>query len=365
MSSMFNIPDWRAQQALAPVELPAELPADLLELPVIDLNAPKRLEYMARGCRWSFEEHLQHLPSHGVGELHRSIHSAIVAGLAEGRLSAEVHFLVMNTAVRRGRPKHQADQEVRDSLVNAHRWLSGKESLVCRGASIIPKKTNTDWGCIRRIVLGEESLETLRQASGTIPQDTAGVLHIIYEDNDLLCCGREMFHAQTRTLAEWSAEGWDSMRMIVPNPMSKRVGRNQQGKESPRCLDNTGARKFLLVEFDFVKGKNAFCDSIITTMEDMGRTTTDMNAALHAHLQEFLPLGMVVHSGGKSLHGWYPCIGVGEEDQARFLEYALTLGADPMLFTACQFARMPWGVRDNGNTQEVIYFNKEVIENAK
>jgi len=51
MSSTFNIPDWRAHQALAPVELPAELPADLLEFPVIDLTAPKRLEYMARGSR--------------------------------------------------------------------------------------------------------------------------------------------------------------------------------------------------------------------------------------------------------------------------------------------------------------------------
>jgi len=41
MMSAFNIPDWRAHQALAPVELPPELPVDLLELPTIDPTAPK------------------------------------------------------------------------------------------------------------------------------------------------------------------------------------------------------------------------------------------------------------------------------------------------------------------------------------
>ena len=365
MMSAFNIPDWRAHQALAPVELPAELPADLLELPVIDLTAPKRLEYMARGSRWPFVQHLQHLPRHGVGELHRSIHAAIVAGLAEGHGSAEVHFLVMNTAVRRGRPKHQADQEVRDSLINAHRWLSGTEVNVDGARSLIPRKAKTDWTSVLSIVKAGDTLETMSAASGDIPPDAASVLQAIYNPEALLCCGSEMSNARTQSLEEWLAEGLVDLRMIVPNPMSKAMGINQQGRTSARCLDNTGPRKFLLVEFDFAKGKSSDCDSVIEIMETMGRTTSDMNAALHSHLQQYLPLGMVVYSGGKSLHGWYPCTGIPEEEQARFLAYALSLGADPMLFTACQLARMPWGIRDNGNIQEVVYFNSEVINHAR
>lgn len=363
--SSFNIPDWRAKAALAPAELPQELPADLLELPAIDPTSPKRLQYMARGGRWSFTQHLQHLPKHGVGELHRSIHSTVVAGLAEARSSAEVHYLVRETAVRRGRPSHQADQEVRSSLISAHRWLSGTETSVDGAQSRIPRKATTNWSSVRQIVVGDATVESMKAASMAIPPDTTSVLQAIYHPEDLLCCGSEMHNARTQTLGEWVLEGISRQRLIVPNPMTKAMGINQQGRSSARCLDNTGARKFLLVEFDFAKGKSADCDSIIGTMEAMSRTTADMNAALHAHLQQYLPLGMVVYSGGKSLHGWYPCKGVSEEDQSRFLQYALSLGADPMLFTACQLARMPWGTRDNGNIQEVIFFNSEVINNAR
>lgn len=65
--SAFNIPNWREQEVSGKVELPPELPHDLIELPSIDATAPKRLQYMAKGGRWSFDRHLQNLPRHGVG----------------------------------------------------------------------------------------------------------------------------------------------------------------------------------------------------------------------------------------------------------------------------------------------------------
>ena len=363
--SAFNIPDWQNQKSHAAVELPPEFPADLLELPTIDAAAPNRLQYMSCGGRWPFAQHLLNLPRHGVGELHRSIHSAVVAGLAESRPSAEVHYLVRETAVRRGRPKHHADQEVRSSLINAHRWLSGTDANVGGVRSLIPRKATTNWKAVHGIVQSGCTIETLKSCTSEIPPDTASVLQIIYQPEDLLCCGEEMHSARTQSLADWLVGGLSGLRLIVPNPMTKAMGINQQGRASARCLDNTGPRKFLVVEFDFALGKNAECDQIIKDLEDTGRTTADMNAALHARLQEYLPLGMVIYSGGKSLHGWYPCKGVTEEEQGKFLRYALSLGADPMLFTACQLARMPWGIRDNGNIQEVIFFNSGVIKHAR
>ena len=38
-----------------------------------------------------------------------------------------------------------------------------------------------------------------------------------------------------------------SKGLIVPSPMTKLTGINQEGKESARCLDNTGPRRFLVV----------------------------------------------------------------------------------------------------------------------
>ena len=363
--SGYNIPDWRAQQALAPVELPPELPVDLLELPAINPTAPKRVTYTARGGRWPFSQHLHHLPKPGVGELYGAIYSAVIAGLAEERSSAEVHYLVRETAIRRGRPKHQADQDVRSSLISAHRWLSGTQVNAEGAQSLIPRKAPTNWKAIHHIVMSGSTLDDVRECSGKVPPDTASILQAIYHPETLLCCGSEMHDARTQSLSEWLIEGLSGLRLIVPNPMTKTMGINQQGRSSARCLDNTGVRKFLVVEFDFAIGKNAECDETIKAMEKIGRTTADMNAALHVRLQEFLPLGMVVYSGGKSLHGWYPCTELTEEEQGKFLRYALSLGADPMLFTSCQLARIPWGIRDNGNIQEVVYFNEEVMNHAR
>lgn len=307
--SAFNIPNWREQEVSGKVELPPELPHDLIELPSIDATAPKRLQYMAKGGRWSFDRHLQNLPRHGVGELHRAIHSAVLAGLAEGQNSAVIHYLVRETALSRGRPRHQADQEVRSSLINAHRWLSGIESEVEPSKSMIPKGTKTDWNLIDSLVSGECTLDSLRAFSGEVPTDTATVLSAIFSGDELICCGTEMHNARTQTLVDWLSEGVSSQRLVVPNPMAKPMGINQQSRVSARCLDNTGPRRFLVVEFDFAKGKCHEGDAIIHKMESLGRTTADMNAALHAHLQEYLPLAMVVFSGGNLFTGGILAIG--------------------------------------------------------
>jgi hypothetical protein len=168
--------------------------------------------------------------------------------------------------------------------------------------SLIPKKATTNWKAVHGIVMSGCTLETLKSCTPEVPPDTASVLQSIYQPQDLLCCGEEMHSARTQSLSDWLAGGLSGLRLIVPNPMTKAMGVNQQGRASARCLDNTGPRKFLVVEFDFALGKSAECDEIITALEKTGRTTADMNAALHVRLQEYLPLGMVVYSGGKSLH---------------------------------------------------------------
>jgi hypothetical protein len=132
-----------------------------------------------------------------------------------------------------------------------------------------------------------------------------------------------------------------AMQFIVPSPMSKRVGRTQDGRESTHCLDNTGPRRFLAVEFD--------------------NGSADDHAAILVHLAKRAPLALVVHSGSKSLHGWFYCAQTSDERLMLFMRYAVALGADSATWTRCQFVRMPDGRRDDGSRQPILFFNPEVI----
>ena len=113
------------------------------------------------------------------------------------------------------------------------------------------------------------------------------------------------------------------------------------GKESEHALSNTGPRTYLVCEFD--------------------HGTADEHAAILYHLALFAPLVMVVHSGGKSLHGWFYVKGEPEDNVAAFFRYACKLGADKATWTRSQFVRMPQGVRENGNVQAVYYYNHKLV----
>jgi hypothetical protein len=131
------------------------------------------------------------------------------------------------------------------------------------------------------------------------------------------------------------------MQLLVPSPMSAQTGMTQDGKESEHTLSNTGARRFLVIEQD---GGNA-----------------DEQAAILLHLAARAPLVLAVHSGSKSIHGWFMAAGQPEERLRRFMRDAVALGADPAMWTRSQFARMPDGTRDNGKRQAVYFFNPEAI----
>ena len=101
----------------------------------------------------------------------------------------------------------------------------------------------------------------------------------------LLCCGISSRIFATRSLAEWHGE-LAKCQLIVPSPMSARHGYTQSGKRSAHTLQNTGPRKYLVVEF--YEG------------------THDDHASLLSYLNtNMTPLVCAVMSGNKSLHGWF------------------------------------------------------------
>ena len=124
--------------------------------------------------------------------------------------------------------------------------------------------------------------------------------------------------------------------------MSEVWGKTKDGKKSQHTLSNTGPRRFLIVE------------------QDSG--TADEQASVLLHLAGMAPLVLAVHSGSKSIHGWFYCVGQTEERLRRFMNYAVSIGADSATWTRSQFVRMPDGRRDTGKRQVVYFFNPEVVK---
>jgi hypothetical protein len=196
--------------------------------------------------------------------------------------------------------------------------------------------------------------------------ETEMIIDALFPGNPLLCASVGLWGARTRTREEWRGHLCDQ-QFIVPSPMSKLQGITAEGKSSARSLDNTGPRKFLVIEFDFAeKDKNGHdtpAAPVLRRLAKNGIGTSDLCAALHAELAKLRPLALVLHSGGKSLHGWFPCKGEKEEGvMNRFMRFAVSLGADEATWTRAQFVRMPDGLRrENGKRQRVLYFNSVIL----
>lgn len=167
-------------------------------------------------------------------------------------------------------------------------------------------------------------------------QHTEEIIDRLFPGNPLICTGRNHYRYDTKPREDWRGK-LPEMALINPSPMSAIRGTSKEGKLDKHTLDNTGARRFLIVEFD--------------------TGTLDDHAALLMRLGQFAPLVCAVHSGGKSLHGWFYVHGQDDMRVEKFFRYAVALGADHQLWRRSQFVRMPDGTREDGNRQTVFYLN--------
>lgn len=199
---------------------------------------------------------------------------------------------------------------------------------------------------IEAVVRDGARLEELKRQSprkwGDSKPHTEEIIDVLFPGNPLLCVARSKYAFNTMPREMWRGR-LAGREFIVPSPMSRVYGITRAGKQSKHALNNTGPRRFLVVEFD----QGAF----------------DQHAAILLHLAGFASLVMVVHSGSKSLHGWFYVDGWTEMRTEKFFRYAVSLGADPQLWIRSQFVRLPDGRRENGKRQETVYFNPSPIQN--
>lgn len=243
------------------------------------------------------------------------------------------------------------EREIKDAVINSLKFAgraqkaSGRLSFNYKGQKPESKWPARDSELVKELSASGFGLNDLHDLSHLKHKSkrtaTDSVIEILFPDNPWICVGASSRRFDTRRRQEWSGMLSD-LQFIVPNPMSKKYGLTLNKKPSTHCLDNTGDRSYLVIEFD--------------------EGTQNEHAAIIYALAQIAPLCLVVLSGGKSLHGWFDVKNSSTKLQLEFMRHAVSLGADPATWTRCQFVRMPDGMRDNGKRQSVIYFNPENVQ---
>jgi hypothetical protein len=237
-------------------------------------------------------------------------------------------------------PRHEIASAVQSSLACA--WQPGGQSTEAQTASKWPNVNQEQRAAIAREGGGLTALWELgKPPIDDCAQHTEQIIDRLFPGNPLLCCAKSQSEFDTRPLEDWHGH-LTQLQFIVPSPMSAITGKTKDGRESKHTLANTGQRRFLVCEFD--------------------TGDVDQHAALLIHLAGYAPLTCAVHSGGKSLHGWFFVHGQPEEKILRFFRYAVSLGADKATWTRSQFVRMPDGTRDNGKSQTVFFVHYKPLE---
>lgn len=164
---------------------------------------------------------------------------------------------------------------------------------------------------------------------------SGAVIDRLFKPTDLLCFGTAGHRATTEPRTHFVGRE-DAYPLIVPNPMSQKMGETKEGKPSPRTLSNVGPRANAVIEFD--------------------SGTLDEQAEIILHLKRVGPvLRLVVFSGSKSLHSWFDVRFVEPSETEKFLRYAAFLGADTATFNPVQFVRTPNAWRDDERQQSVQF----------
>jgi len=264
----------------------------------------------------------------------RQLHAHLPAG--------EIVALIESRVAGCGRavPRAEIVAAVQAALPCA--WQPSRGALPVKVASKWPTVNEERRGAIIRAGGGLADLWELSPVRiEDNEQHTESIIDKLFPGNPLLCCGKSSAIFYTKPREDWRGK-LAQRQLIVPSPMSAPRGLTKKGTESPHSLNNTAPRRFLICEFD--------------------TGTPDEHAALLVHLAGFAPLVCAVHSGNKSLHGWFLVAGQPDDKVLKFFKYAVSLGADPALWCRSQFCRMPDGQRNNGKRQTVFFLNFKALE---
>jgi hypothetical protein len=254
-----------------------------------------------------------------------------------GRDKNEIRAVLENAAATCGR--HVGDREISDAIRNSRATAFQAVSHFQALPRVNHERRNEIMAKGETLIdLWEESPQRLEDNES----HTEELISSLFPGNPLLCCGKSPLSFATKTREEWHGQ-LARQSLIVPSPMTARTGKTLDGRTSAHSLANTGPRRYLVIEQD--------------------RGTIDEQAAILLHLaREQAPMVIAVHSGKRSIHGWFACHTRSEEQLRAWMWTTVSLGADPALWTRSQFTRMPDGMRENRKRQRVYFFNPAAIK---
>ena len=192
------------------------------------------------------QDFLCRCPKSGEG-VHRWIFSAALT-LHRARVpESEMAGLIFNATKNCGRDV--SSQEIKDAIVNSGRYLRDGISAERR----TPKWPTPNLEQIEAITRDGIGLDGLREISPAKWSDskphTEEVIDLLFPGNPLLCVGQSKYTFSTKPREDWRGS-LIRRELIVPSTMSKNIGITKDGKKSTHTLDNTGPRRFLVIEFD-------------------------------------------------------------------------------------------------------------------
>lgn len=318
------------------------------------------------------------------GHLDASTFECFKAAVAHG-IAREVAFEIAANRIRSAAsriPKGKLERQWKGAI----RWVAkngGTVSAQTVELSHTSYGPDIDYGRVDDIVRAEFGLYDLWEQSPVRFNDdcshTEEIVDVIFPGNPWLCTGIGKHDFWTRQREALRGE-LAHKEFIVPQPMLAQSGVTLEGHLSEHSLSNTGPRQHYVVEFDFREedkaGQQTHWAKLIRGWAERGISVVDASAALLDHFSGFAPLGLVVHSAGKSCHGWFPTRGATPQQIEAFRHEAFVLGADRALFrNNSQFVRMPDGVRSangrrktkrsgNARRQTTYFFDPKVFSHA-
>lgn len=263
--------------------------------------------------------------------LHVDIFRAAILLLEDGH-PEEFVFSVLRRAADRVTDRIVPDREIHGALQSAKERMNG-------GIIATPRWPDYNQTLRDEIVRQEGvTMEQLGASSEKQSQDPWFYLSQLYRPEEFVCLA-----SQSNSFATMLRDAWQPWlayypyEYVNPSPMTAEFGLTKEGKASAHSLDNTGPKSYQVVEFDF--------------------GLANEHAAIIWHLARAAKLVLVTYSGGKSLHGWFNVRGWSEPETLAFFRSAVELGADPKMWSRCQFARLPAGRNTKtGRQQTVIIF---------
>jgi len=246
-----------------------------------------------------------------------------------------------------------AEAEIARAIETVYRTKSKASTRKAR-----PKWPQRQKEAIEAIIKSPVALDDFRNNS---PSSTGispfEALDLLFPGDPTLCLGKRPDRIDTRPKSNWEQDIM-KCQLVVPNTMTQRTGLTQSGRESLRCLENTGPRRFLVVEQDPTAWEGLDEESKSKYVDEHDYKTHQLSnqATILTHLTMHVPLACAVFSGSKSLHGWFFVENLTESQQIRFFRYCVQLGADPAMWTKCQFTRLPGGRRTPGLKHQTIHY---------